>query len=106
VAVATNLINSILDSSSLSSDMSMVLANAIYFNGKWDKPFTDLRTMVAKFYLLGGAPLKPGSCTPGRANSLSFMTDARCSSSQTNQGCLDHHKAEWEISCGRRTGIN
>jgi serpin B len=58
VAVATNLIDSILDSSSLSSDMSMVLANAIHFNNKWDKLFTDLHTMVAKLYLLRGGTTK------------------------------------------------
>lgn len=32
----------------------LVLVNAIYFKGKWERPFAERRTNVDKFFLLGG----------------------------------------------------
>lgn len=56
MAAATNyLIDSILDQESLQRDTRLVLANAIYFKGKWqDRPFTVTNTITDKFYLLDG----------------------------------------------------
>ncbi|KAG2556828.1 hypothetical protein PVAP13_8NG154205 [Panicum virgatum] len=55
VAAATNnLIDSILAPASLEKNTSLVLANAIYFKGKWDEPFDKADTVVDKFYRLDG----------------------------------------------------
>ncbi|KAL6660655.1 hypothetical protein ACP70R_001690 [Stipagrostis hirtigluma subsp. patula] len=52
VAAATNkLIDSIVDPSAVRRDMSLVLANAIYFKGKWETPFAEAATTVDKFFL-------------------------------------------------------
>ncbi|CAN6195407.1 unnamed protein product [Urochloa humidicola] len=56
VARATsNLIDSVLEEGSVSEDTGVVLANAIYFKGKWEEPFYKNATEMEKFYLLGGA---------------------------------------------------
>ncbi|CAN6181795.1 unnamed protein product [Urochloa humidicola] len=56
VARATsNLIDSVLEAGSVREDTGLVLANAIYFKGKWEVPFSKDATGVEKFYLLGGA---------------------------------------------------
>ncbi|CAN6173831.1 unnamed protein product [Urochloa humidicola] len=56
VARATsNLIDSVLEAGSVREDTGVVLANAIYFKGKWEVPFSKDATGVEKFYLLGGA---------------------------------------------------
>ncbi|CAL5080631.1 unnamed protein product [Urochloa decumbens] len=56
VARATNnLIDSVLEAGSVDEDTGLVLANAIYFKGKWEDPFYKDGTEVEKFYLLGGA---------------------------------------------------
>lgn len=47
-------IQNIVDSSSLNSDTVMLLINAIYFNGKWTKPFNPSKTYDRPFYLLNG----------------------------------------------------
>ena len=55
VAAATNnLIDSILAPASLEKNTSLVLANAIYFKGKWEEPFDKADTVVDKFYRLDG----------------------------------------------------
>jgi serpin B len=59
VAAATNnLIDSILDPSSVSKQTDLILANAIYFKGKWDVPFNKKYTKDGKFYLLDGSTRK------------------------------------------------
>ncbi|KAE8802422.1 putative serpin-Z5 [Hordeum vulgare] len=65
VAAATNdLIPSILSPGALSSCTVLVLANAIYFKGKWEKPFDKELTEDGKFHRLDGtavdAPLMRG----------------------------------------------
>ncbi|CAN6204053.1 unnamed protein product [Urochloa humidicola] len=67
VARATsNLIDSVLEEGSVREETGVVLANAIYFKGKWEVPFYKDATEVDKFYLLGGAavdaPLMRCSC--------------------------------------------
>ncbi|XP_051212468.1 serpin-Z2A-like [Lolium perenne] len=55
VAAATGkLIDSILPPGSMDQDTVVVLASAIYFKGKWTKPFEKKRTKVERFYLLDG----------------------------------------------------
>ncbi|KAK1680524.1 hypothetical protein QYE76_041372 [Lolium multiflorum] len=55
IAAATGkLIDSILPPGSLDQDTVVVLASAIYFKGKWTKPFEKKRTKVGRFYLLDG----------------------------------------------------
>ncbi|KAL6662294.1 hypothetical protein ACP70R_000153 [Stipagrostis hirtigluma subsp. patula] len=56
VAAATNkLIDSIVDPSAVRWDTSLVLANAIYFKGKWETPFAEAATTVDKFHRLDGS---------------------------------------------------
>ncbi|KAG2561247.1 hypothetical protein PVAP13_8KG125400 [Panicum virgatum] len=56
VAAATNnLIDSILAPASLQEDTSLVLANAIYFKGRWEKPFDEADTVADKFYHIDGS---------------------------------------------------
>ncbi|XBI76026.1 hypothetical protein VPH35_069310 [Triticum aestivum] len=55
VAAATNdLIPSILSPDALSSRTVLVLANAIYFRGRWEKPFDKELTKDDKFHRLDG----------------------------------------------------
>ncbi|KAL6868114.1 hypothetical protein ACP4OV_014959 [Aristida adscensionis] len=56
VAAATNnLIDSIVDSSSVNAGTSLVLGNAIYFNGRWAEPFAAADTIRDRFYRLDGS---------------------------------------------------
>ncbi|KAF7106700.1 hypothetical protein CFC21_107429 [Triticum aestivum] len=51
VAASTNkLIPSIVDPDTLSNQTDLVVANAIYFKGKWDKPFDEEDTKEDKFH--------------------------------------------------------
>ncbi|OEL18816.1 putative serpin-Z8 [Dichanthelium oligosanthes] len=55
VAAATdNHVDSILDSRSVNTLTSLVVASAIYFKGKWEAPFAKSQTRVGKFYRLDG----------------------------------------------------
>ncbi|KAL6600610.1 hypothetical protein ACP70R_045410 [Stipagrostis hirtigluma subsp. patula] len=55
VAAATrNLINSILPRGSVDSSTRLVLTNAVYFKGRWERPFATWRTKVHKFHRLDG----------------------------------------------------
>ncbi|KAL6601565.1 hypothetical protein ACP70R_044785 [Stipagrostis hirtigluma subsp. patula] len=67
VAMATkNLITSVLPRGSLGEDTGIVLANAIYFKGKWKEPFSKGSTKVEKFYLLGGGAVDAPLMRSGR----------------------------------------
>ena len=51
VAEATNnLIDSIVDQSSVNSSTSLVVANAIYFKASWKSPYLKERTKEDKFH--------------------------------------------------------
>ncbi|KAG0524234.1 hypothetical protein BDA96_07G193000 [Sorghum bicolor] len=49
------LITSILPQGSVSSDTALVLANAIYFKGKWSVPFPKKDTEIRRFQRLDGS---------------------------------------------------
>ncbi|KAL6594331.1 hypothetical protein ACP70R_048524 [Stipagrostis hirtigluma subsp. patula] len=68
-AMTSNLIDSIVDQRSVTGDTRKVITNAIYFKGKWEKPFT----MDRKFHRLDGH--KRGRQVP--------MTGSRCSRCRT-----------------------
>ncbi|KAL6656810.1 hypothetical protein ACP70R_004590 [Stipagrostis hirtigluma subsp. patula] len=53
-AMTSNLIDTIVEPASVTRDTRMVLANAIYFKGKWEKPFAWWRTKDHKFHRLDG----------------------------------------------------
>ena len=45
----------------------LVLANAIYFKGKWSKPFEKKKTKDGEFYCLDGSRVRSRSCAaPGK----------------------------------------
>ncbi|KAM3276821.1 hypothetical protein ACQJBY_044923 [Aegilops geniculata] len=68
VAAATgNLIDSILPAESVSEDTAVVLANAIYFKGKWETPFRKKNTKVERFYLLDGTAVDAPMMRTGRS---------------------------------------
>jgi serpin B len=55
VAEATgNLIDSVFGPASITPLTRVVLGNAIYFKGKWDRPFNESRTKNKLFYRLDG----------------------------------------------------
>lgn len=51
-------IKDLLSPSDVSSDTRLVLTNAIYFKGKWKKPFDKKATRDEEFYLSGGSTAK------------------------------------------------
>ncbi|KAF2299258.1 hypothetical protein GH714_031141 [Hevea brasiliensis] len=48
------LIRNLLPQHCLESDTALVLANAIYFKGAWDRKFDELKTKQKEFHLLSG----------------------------------------------------
>ena len=68
VSKATNkLITSILPKRSVDPSTVLVLANAIYFKGKWSKPFEKKKTKDGEFYCLDGSRVRSRSCAaPGK----------------------------------------
>ncbi|CAO2208133.1 unnamed protein product [Urochloa humidicola] len=59
VSMATNgLITSILPKGSVHPGIAMVLANAIYFKGKWFHPFDKEDTKKKRFYCLDGSRVR------------------------------------------------
>ncbi|CAM0876515.1 unnamed protein product [Alopecurus aequalis] len=59
VAEATkNLITSVLPPDSVDGDTRLVLTNAIYFKGEWEKAFLQSRTKEHKFYRLDGSTVR------------------------------------------------
>ncbi|KAM0859667.1 hypothetical protein ACQ4PT_047043 [Festuca glaucescens] len=54
VEATRNLITSAVPPGSLHRDTKLVLANAIYFKGKWDLPFYESQTKNKPFYRLDG----------------------------------------------------
>ena len=48
------LIGNLLPQESLDSNAALVLANALYFKGAWDRQFDESRTKDKEFYLLNG----------------------------------------------------
>jgi serpin B len=54
-AATNNLIDSILDQSLVTKQTDLILANAIYFKGKWGVPFNKKYIKDGKFYLLDGS---------------------------------------------------
>uniref|UniRef100_A0A8I7B9I5 Serpin domain-containing protein n=1 Tax=Hordeum vulgare subsp. vulgare TaxID=112509 RepID=A0A8I7B9I5_HORVV len=68
VAAATgNLIDSILPRESVGKSTAVVLANAIYFKGKWKKPFKKKSTKVERFYLVDGTAVDAPMMRTGRS---------------------------------------
>lgn len=51
-------IRELLQAGDLSSDTSLVLANAVYFHGKWLAPFHSSGAIQAPFHRLGGGTVK------------------------------------------------
>ncbi|KAL6591842.1 hypothetical protein ACP70R_049705 [Stipagrostis hirtigluma subsp. patula] len=71
VAAATkNLIRSVLARGSVGPDTGVVLANAIYFKGRWEKPFSKGSTTVEKFYLLDGTAVDAPLMRSGRRQKI------------------------------------
>jgi serpin B len=59
VAEATsNLIHSIFGPGSITPRTRVVLGNAIYFKGKWERPFDKKRTINKLFYRLDGGTVE------------------------------------------------
>ncbi|CAN6203986.1 unnamed protein product [Urochloa humidicola] len=50
-----NLIDKILDPESVHDMIRLVVANAVYFKGSWDKPFDKLETKKDRFHCLDGS---------------------------------------------------
>ncbi|KAM0835286.1 hypothetical protein ACQ4PT_063034 [Festuca glaucescens] len=65
-ASTNNLIDRITDASRLSDLTDLVLANAIYFKGKWRQPFNKKKTEDDKFHRLDGSTVD-----------VPFMRDSR-----------------------------
>ncbi|CAL4950152.1 unnamed protein product [Urochloa decumbens] len=53
-----NLITTILPEDTVHPTTALVLANAIYFNGSWSKPFDKERTEDKRFYCLDGSSVR------------------------------------------------
>jgi len=69
VAAATNnLIRSIVDegSSAINKDTRLVVANAIYFKGAWERPFSKRATKEDKFHRLDGSAVDAQFMRSGR----------------------------------------
>ncbi|KAL6660761.1 hypothetical protein ACP70R_001796 [Stipagrostis hirtigluma subsp. patula] len=67
VAAATNnLIGSIVEPTMVHEELSLVLASAIYFKGKWETPFAKRDTTVGEFHLLGGGAVEASFLSSGR----------------------------------------
>ena len=49
----------------ISSDVAMILLNAIYFNGAWTRPFDTADTYTAKFHPIDGNPIDCEMMTNG-----------------------------------------
>ena len=68
VAASTNkLITGIVDPGQLSGTTDLVLANAVYFKGKWRHPFAKKNTKKDKFHRLDGSTV----------DGVPFMKDSR-----------------------------
>ncbi|RLN21802.1 serpin-Z2A-like [Panicum miliaceum] len=66
VSKATNkLITSIHPKRSVKPSTALVFANAIYFKGKWSKPFEQEKTKDREFYCLGGSRVHGGTAHRG-----------------------------------------
>ncbi|KAK1615212.1 hypothetical protein QYE76_020729 [Lolium multiflorum] len=57
-ASTNNLITEIIDPSQLCPQTDLVLANAIYFKGKWSQPFDEEYTEDGKFHRLDGSTVE------------------------------------------------
>ncbi|KAM0834744.1 hypothetical protein ACQ4PT_063395 [Festuca glaucescens] len=55
--VTRNLIDKVVSAKSFDMDTDAVLANAVYFKGKWDLPFYERSTTDRPFHLLDGAAI-------------------------------------------------
>ncbi|KAK1617598.1 hypothetical protein QYE76_023115 [Lolium multiflorum] len=55
--VTRNLITDVVSARSFTAETDVVLANAIYFKGKWDLPFFERNTTDRPFHLLDGAAI-------------------------------------------------
>ncbi|XP_047058120.1 putative serpin-Z8 [Lolium rigidum] len=65
--VTRNLIDNIVSAKSFDTETDAVLANAIYFRGKWDLPFYERSTTDRPFQLLDGATVDaPFMCNSNR----------------------------------------
>nr|CAB3465548.1 unnamed protein product [Digitaria exilis] len=53
-----DLITSILPPDSMHSDTALVVANAIYFKGRWSMPFDKKDTQTRQFHLLDGSTVR------------------------------------------------
>ncbi|KAJ8751787.1 hypothetical protein K2173_025973 [Erythroxylum novogranatense] len=53
-SASNGLIKDLLPQGSLESDTALVLANALYFKGAWDRRFDESKTQHKEFYLLDG----------------------------------------------------
>jgi serpin B len=65
-ASTNNLIDKIIDASKLSDLTDLVVANAVYFKGKWKEPFDKKKTKDDKFHRLDGSTVD-----------VPFMRDSR-----------------------------
>ncbi|TVU11127.1 hypothetical protein EJB05_44693, partial [Eragrostis curvula] len=76
VAEAThNLIPKVVSPSSLNPRTRLVLTNAIYFKGKWDKPFSKDSTKVDKFHCLDGTAVDAPRMCKSRGRQLIAVHD-------------------------------
>ena len=75
-----DLITSILPPGSVTSESSLVVANAIYFKGMWSMPFDRVDTETRQFHLLDGSTVRARSCAATRIRRSLCTKGSRCSS--------------------------
>ncbi|KAK1630372.1 hypothetical protein QYE76_004687 [Lolium multiflorum] len=91
VADATNkLITSVLPPGSVHPDIMLVLANAMYFKGKWEDRFHRSLTKDADFYHLDGSAVR-----------VPFMTAGRLPTSDTeDEFCIEEEEeVKYFVAC-------
>ncbi|KAF5201312.1 T-complex protein 1 subunit delta [Thalictrum thalictroides] len=73
---ATNgLIKSVLPKGCLDSMTGLVLANALYFKGRWVEPLKESRTENSKFYPLDGNPVEVPFMTSSKRQYITTFED-------------------------------
>lgn len=71
-AETKGLIKQLLPSESLDSDTALVLANALYFKGAWDRKFDPSMTQLRDFHLLNGQVAQVPFMTSRRSTRLLY----------------------------------
>ncbi|KAM0839154.1 hypothetical protein ACQ4PT_060500 [Festuca glaucescens] len=103
--VTRNLINDVVSTGSFKTKTDVVLANAIYFKGKWDLPFYERNTRDRLFHRLDGAAVDAPLMYNSSRHFIAVHDEFKVLKLQYKMPQEDYSSYGWTPSCPRTANL-